>query len=303
MKPLNYSERKSIITRFLLIYGSSLAIVLLAAYLLFHSPISMIKERLETYKKANASQEQLIKKGSTIAENVSMLVKNDEDYNATTNDITKGNIIKKLNEYEKNVEDGVAEIKRDSTAQRTSPLVQANAKNYISAFDAVTSYRNSLQLLRKTMEDKNIDVSALSKLTDENKRLQEQVNMLTMMANNKSGGTVDVEKQKMIQQLQQLQQELANCKDDLTKLKNEKSTPVPVANTGPTSADKANVLFEQVDGLIKKVDSGGDLIYKKGLLFASREILDDIKNIYPDKNKLKDKQDEVTGMLKKMGSF
>ena len=194
MQPLNYSERKNIILRFILIYGSSLAIVLFAAYLLFHLPVGMIKERLESYKSANSTQEQLIKKASTIAENVSLLVKNDEEYSATTNDITKGNIIKKLNEYEKNVEDGVAEIKRDSALQDMPDLVRSNAKNYISAFDAVTSYRNSMLLLRKTMEDKNVDVNALTKLNDENKQLRDQINMLTVMANNKGNSGGDSEK-------------------------------------------------------------------------------------------------------------
>jgi len=301
MQPLNYSERKTIILRFILIYGSSLAIVLLAAYLLFHLPVGMIKERLESYKSANSVQEQLIKKASTIAENVSLLVKNDEEYNATTNDITKGNIMKKLNEYEKNVEDGVAEIKRDSALQDMPDLVSSNAKNYISAFDAVTSYRNSMLLLRQAMEDKNVDVNALSKLNDENKHLRDQINMLTIMANNKgNSGGGDSEKQaQLAQQLQQLQQELANCKGDLTKLKNEKPTPVQ----GPTEADKANVLFNQVNALIKKADSGHDLIYNKGMLFASREILNSIENTYPDKSKLKEKQNEVTSMLRKLGSF
>ncbi len=327
MEALNQSARSTAINRFIGIYSLSLLLVLLIAYILFKTPVSIFKTNLKEYEASQTEQERLLSQAGALTGNLKNIEQADKDYLNTNNDLTRGDLKKNFQQYEKNISDKLVDIKRD-TAQLISPLTKKSSYNYIAAFDAILTYRNSIDFLRNTLEDKKIDVGMIEKtntqlsvLTRENEMLKIQLAAKGSSTPapgpgpNTGGGSNNaamVQLQKELSQCRadmenlkkqpnndatavQLQKELSQCRIDLENLKKQRANDVDI-----TEAKKAEVLFNAADELMQIAQASNYVPKKKYMFEAAKQLYEKVRVTYQQPAAVSSKLSQITAELRKL---
>src|ERR1700730_4149388 len=162
MEPINQPARKSALTKFFGLFGLSLVAVVIVCYFLFNTPASIFKSEVKMYKGTEEEQEQLLNKIDGMVANVKNITVADQNYLSSTNEIEKGSLQSNLQEYQRNVIDGLVDIKNDSS-KLASLVARKDSYNYITAFNAIVAYRNTILSLQKSLQEKGGSASELLK--------------------------------------------------------------------------------------------------------------------------------------------
>src|ERR1700732_4013923 len=160
MEPLNKAERRTAVNRFIGFYAFSLLAVIFAVYFLFNTPAGIFKNKIREYKSTEAEELQLLVKIEGMNANLKNIIHADEQYLSSNNEYEKGALLGNLQEYQKNINDALVNLKNDS-ALFASTVSKRESYNYISAFNAVVAYRNTITSLQKSLEGKGGDASEL----------------------------------------------------------------------------------------------------------------------------------------------
>ena len=277
MKPVNQSARAAAIRRFLLIYGISLLAILACAWIIFVIPSSLFRETIQKYKATEQEQTQLVGKIDGITINLKNIMQTDQTYLSSSNEIEKGTLLANLQEYQKKINDALVDVKNDSAR-----LISANSKkdayNYIIAFNAILSYRNTLSSLQKTLAEKGGELAELVKVQSQLETCQSQLDLFKALAAQKAappppagggGGGKGKEKEAELQRL------LDDCRADLDMCVKTKGSAVPPVVTD--EAKKAVVYFEAGESLYTTATKTKNMIEKRGILTAAKQMYDKAK--------------------------
>lgn len=312
MTPVNQPARNSAINKFIGFYSLSLLIVIVATYFLFNTPAGIFKNKIQVYKATEDEQGQLLKKIESMTANLKNIIHVDEKYLSSTNEYEKGGLLGNLQEYQKNINDALVNLKNDS-ASFSSPVSKKDSYNYISAFNAIVAYRNTITALQKTLEAKGGDASELLKMKSQLDLCNQQLEICKMLAAKPTaalpaapaggggGGGGNAAKEAELQRL------LDKCQGDLAACQKAKAgtvVPVPIEpTTGSNESKKALVLYEAGDDMYTMAEKTKNLIERRGILSAAKQLFQKSSIAYPDKDKLNKMINQIDGELKKLSNM
>lgn len=277
MKPVNQSARAAAIRRFLLIYGISLLAILACAWVIFVIPSGLFEETIQKYKATEQEQTQLVGKIDGMTINLKNIMQTDQTYLSSSNEIEKGTLLANLQEYQKKINDALVDVKNDS-ARLISINSKKDAYNYIIAFNAILSYRNTLSSLQKTLAEKGGEIAELVKVQSQLETCQSQLDLFKALAAQKAappppagggGGGKGKEKEA------ELQRQLDDCRADLDMCVKTKGSAIPPVITD--DAKKAVVYFEAGESLYTTASKTKNLIEKRGILTSAKLMYDKAK--------------------------
>ena len=306
MKPNNQPERRSAIYRFILVSALTLAVVVLCTYYLFNTPAAILQQRLQIFSDADKEHEVLTGKVAIMVRNLQSVTETDKTYFSSTNDIEKGSLLSNLQQNEKVIADGLADIKRDSFQ---FSLNRKDCLHTIDAFNAILAYRNTINSLEKSLQDKGGDASELLKTRSSLDACNVQLEIYKQMAANKpatepralQGGNAAKEAQsakeaQLTQQLEKSQADLAACQKARTAV-----VATPIHTGGATDEQKkASFLFDAAEDLYKKAEGTRNLIERRGILSSARLLFERSRSGYPDVDKVNQAINQIDMELKKL---
>lgn len=309
MEPQNHAERRSAMYKFTGFYAFSLAAVMCIAYFLFNTPAGIFKHDIQMYKSSETEELQLLTKIEGMNANLKNIISTDEKYLSSTNEFEKGTLLGNLQEYQKNINDALVNLKNDS-ALFTSAVSKKQSYNYISAFNAVVAYRNTITSLQKSLEGKGGDASELLKVRSQLDLCGQQLEICKMLAakpaaapapgGGGSGGGSSTREAELQKALDKSQQDLAACQ----KAKPVALAPVPVEPVNDfTETKKSVVLFEAGQDLYAMAEKSKNLIERRGILAAAKQLLLKATPSYPDKDKLNKSMKDIDTELKKLSNM
>ena len=307
MEPLNQVERKKAVNRFYIYYGLSLLLVLLATYFLFNTPAGIFKRKIRDYKATEAEQAGLLKRISGMTVNLQQIIGADEKYLNSNNELEKGSLLGSLQEYQKNINDGLVDLKNDS-ATFASSISKEDSYNYISLFNTMLVYRNTIASLQKSLDAHGGDASELLKMKSQLDLCNQQLEICKMLANKPApaapaGGGGGGDKSKEIELQKQLDKALA----DLTacqKAKPGAPAPVVVTPTGPSGETvKATDFFDAGQDVYATAEKTKNLLERRGMLSVARQLMQKAAPAYPDKDKLNKTISQIELELKKLSNM
>ncbi|HEX4849775.1 MAG TPA: hypothetical protein VFV08_03165 [Puia sp.] len=306
MEPLNKQARRSAINKFIGISIFCIILVILASYFLFNTPASIFKNKILSYKATEEEQSSLLAKIDRLTGNLKNIIMTDEKYLSSTNEYEKGNLLGNLQEYQKNINDGLVNLKNDS-ALYTSTISRQNSFNYISAYNAIVAYRNTITSLQKTIEQKGGDATELLKLKSQLDLCNQQLDICKLLAAKPaaapaggSGGGSSSKEAELQKTLEKCQSDLAACQ----KAKAGTVAPPPVV-TSTVSDDtrKAQILFDASQDLYTTAQKTKNLIERRGILSAAKQMLQQSSTAYPEKDKLNKAMNQIDSELKKLSNM
>jgi hypothetical protein len=309
MRPVNQPERSSAINKFFGFYGLSLLIVILATYFLFNTPAGIFKNKIQVYKNTEDEQGQLLNKIESMTANLKNIIHTDEKYLSSTNEYEKGSLLSNLQEYQKNINDALVNLKNDSSSF-LSPVSKKASYNYISVFNAIVAYRNTITSLQKILEGKGGDASELLKMKSQLDLCNQQLEICKMLASKPAaaapaapsgGGSANAAKEAELQRL------LDKCQGDLAACQKAKAgtvVPVPIEPiNGSNENKKALILYEAGEDMYTMAEKTKNLIERRGILSAAKQLLQKSSIAYPDKDKLNKTINQIDAELKKLSNM
>lgn len=309
MKSLNRDERTAAIISFSGMYGLGLIIVIIVVYFLFNTPAGVFKNSIRAYKSNEAEQEQLLGKVEVMTGNLRNILSTDEKYLNSSNDYEKGGLVTSLQEYQKNISDALVNLKNDS-AMFASSISKKASFNYITVFNSVVAYRNTITSLQKTIEARGGDASELLKMKSQLDLCNQQLDICKMLAakpvqapasGGGGGGGGNLAKEADLQKL------LDKSQADLLACQKAKQGTVPavVAESSPVNMESRNaqLLFDTGQDLYAAAEKTKNLIERRGMLVAVRQILLKSSPGYPDKEKLNKSMLQVENELRKLSNM
>jgi hypothetical protein len=304
MLPENHPIRSSAIHRFLGIFSLSLLAVILTAYFLFNTPAGIFKNKIRVFQTAEEEQDRLLTKIEKMNDNLSNIIHTDEKYLSSTNEFEKGSLLGNLQEYQKNIADALVNLKNDST-YFLSPVSKKDSYNFISVFNAIVAYRNTITSLQKSLEERGGDASELLKMRSQLDLCNQQLEICKMLAAKPSaapsgGGGNNAKEVELQRQLDKSQADLAACQ----KAKAGTVAPGPVVpDNSSTETKKAVTLFEAGEDLYGMAEKTKNLIERRGILSAARQLLQKSSNAYPDKDKLNKTINQIDTEVRKLSNM
>lgn len=186
MEPLNKSERKNALYKFLGIYGISLIISFICAYFLFNTPNALLVKENEACQKALEEQQTLIRHLQSATAKLAEVEAADKAYMNAANEMEKGSIKATLTQNERELTTALLEIKKDTFMFQMTEN-QVVAKNVAAAIDALLTYRNTITAQRDII-DKSPGANDLQQLNNQVQSLRSENEMLKIMAAQGGGG-------------------------------------------------------------------------------------------------------------------
>ena len=312
MKPVNEQARNSAINKFFGFYALSILAVVIATYFLFNSPAGIFRNMIKKYKRTEDEQGQLLNKIERMTGNLKHIIHTDEKYLSSTNEYEKGSLLSNLQEYQKNINDGLVNLKNDSSLF-SSGLSKKDSYNYISVFNAIISYRNTITSLQKTLEGKGGEAAELLRLKSQLDLCNQQLEICKLLASKPppaasapaggggGGGGGSNAKEA------ELQKVIDKCQADLAACQKAKAGTVipPVAEPANSSNEnkKSLVLFEAGEDLYAMAGKTKNLIERRGILSAAKQLLQKLNVTYPDKEKLNKMILQIDAELKKLSNM
>jgi hypothetical protein len=310
MEPTNQAVRNSSVNKFLGVYGLSLVAVLVAAYFLFNTPAGIFRSEVQAYKSTQGEEDQLLSRVEGLTANLNNIVKADQTYQSSTNDMEKGTLLSNLQEYQRTIIEGLVDMKSD-TAKYISYLTRKNAFNYITIFNSMVAYRATIASLEKSLQEKGGDATELLKTKSLLDACNSQVELYKTLANSKpasqavvpvptGGGGGGAKEAALNQQIEKLKTDLAECQ------KSKGQVPIvqtPVQTGASDEVKKAAVLFDAGLELYNKAEVTGNVIEKRGILVAARLVIEKSKPAYPDGEKLNKAIIQIDKELKRLYSI
>ena len=307
MDPANKSVRSSAINKFIGFYSLSLTAVLLTAYFLFNTPAGIFKSKIKIYKATEDEQSHLLGKIEKMTVNLKNIIQTDEKYLSSTNEYEKGSLLTNLQEYQKNISDALVNLKNDSSLF-SSPVSKEDSYNYISAFNAIVAYRNTINSLQISLAEKGGDASELLKVRSQLDLCNQQLEICKMLAAKPAaapsapagGGSNKAKEEELQRLLEKSQADLAACQ----KAKAGTVVPVPVEPlSGSNENKKAQILFDAGQDLYTMAEKTRNLIERRGVLSAARQLLQKSAIAYPDKDKLNKTINLIDAEIKKLSNM
>lgn len=306
MEPLNKAERRTAINRFIGFYAFSLMAVILAVYFLFNTPAGIFKNKIREYKGSEAEELQLLTKIEGMNANLKNIIHADEQYLSSNNEYEKGALLGNLQEYQKNINDALVNLKNDSVLF-ASTVSKRESYNYISAFNAVVAYRNTITSLQKSLEGKGGDASELLKVKSQLDLCNQQLDICKLLAAKPAaaapasggggGGAKEAE----------LQKTLEKCQADLAACQTAKSgtvlPPPVVSSVGNSETNRSQIIFDASQDLYTMAEKTKNLIERRGILSAARQLLQKAAPAYPDKDRLNKSINQIETELKKLSNM
>lgn len=272
MEPLNKAERQQAIRRFLGVYCLSLTAPLLAAYFLFSSPTAVLKEENARLKKTLSEQtDKLLKRMDAVTKHLDGIEVADQAYVKAT-DIEKGSLKTKLDGLENGVQQEMNGIKTDSSGfESQNKQLAADA---ITSYEAVLTYRHSINDLRTILDQKGIDVqqmqqlrSDFEKVAGERDQFRRENDLLKIMAAKQSaggggggggGGAADCSQ--YITQLGRQKDQIAQLEARLKTASTAPtsapvSTPTPAPSNSYSGPSKYDIEFDVIERCERKADN------------------------------------------------
>jgi hypothetical protein len=305
MEPLNQAARSSAKNMFFGFYALSLLAVILAAYFLFNTPAGIFKNKIRIYRATEEEQARLLSKIESMNTNLKNIIQTDEKYLSSTNEFEKGSLLGNLQEYQKNINDGLVNLKNDSSLF-SSTVSRKDAYNYISAFNAIVAYRNTITALQKTLEGKGGDATELLKVKSQLDLCSQQLEICKMLAAKPvaaaapaGGGGKSAKEAELQQMLDKSQADLAACQ----KAKAGTVAPVAAESSGSNESKKAQVLFDAGQDLYTTAEKTKNLIERRGILSAAKQVLQKSAGAYPDKDKLNKAINQIDVEIRKLSNM
>src|SRR5450432_123397 len=309
MEPVNRAERRTAINKFIGFYSFSLLAVILAVYFLFNTPAGIFKNKIQAYKSTEEEQLQLLAKIEGMNANLKNIIRADEQYLSSTNEYEKGGLLSNLQEYQKNINDALVNLKNDS-ALFASSISKKESHNYISAFNSVVTYQNTITALQKTLEGKGGDASELLKVKSQLDLCSQQLEICKMLATKPAaapagggggGGGPNPKEVELQKNLDKCQADLAACQ----KAKSGAVVPVPVEQPSNdfTENKKSLVLFDAGQDLYTMAEKTKNLIERRGVLASANQLLQKAGPAYTDKDKLNKLMNQIDAELKKLSNM
>ena len=310
MRPVNQPARTSAITAFFGFYGLSLLVVIVAAYYLFNTPAGIFKNKIQVYKSTEDEQGQLLNKIQSMTANLKNIIHTDEKYLSSTNEYEKGSLLSNLQEYQKNINDALVNLKNDSSLF-LSPVSKKTSYNYISVFNAIVAYRNTITSLQKSLEAKGGDATELLKMKSQLDLCNQQLEICKMLAGKPAaaappppagggGGGTNAKEAELQRLLDKCQADLSACQ----KAKAGTVVPAPVEPlNGSSESRNALVLFDAGQELYVMAEKTKNLIERRGILSAAKQLLQKSSAAYPDKDKLNKSINQIDAELKKLSNM
>jgi hypothetical protein len=308
MEPLNKAERRTAVNRFIGFYAFSLLAVIFAVYFLFNTPAGIFKNKIREYKSTEAEELQLLTKIEGMNANLKNIIHADEQYLSSNNEYEKGELLGNLQEYQKNINDALVNLKNDSVLF-ASTVSKRESYNYIGAFNAVVAYRNTITFIQKSLEGKGGDASELLKVKSQLDLCNQQLDICKLLAAKPAaaapasggggggGGAKEAE----------LQRTLEKCQADLAACQTAKSgtvAPPPVVSSGGNNEiNKSQIIFEASQDLYTMAEKTKNLIERRGILSAARQLLQKAAPAYQDKDKLNKSINQIETELKKLSNM
>jgi hypothetical protein len=313
MEPINQPARRSAKNKFFALFGLSLLGVLVVSYFLFNTPANIFKSEVKMYKGTEEEQEQLLNKIEGMVANVKNITVADQNYLSSTNEIEKGGLQSNLQEYQRIIIDGLVDIKNDSS-KLASLVARKDSYNYITAFNAIVAYRNTILSLQKSLQEKGGNATELLKTKSLLDACTAQLEIYKALASNKpapavvpipaggggGGGAANAAKEA------QLQQQLEKCQTDLAACQKAKAgtvVPTPVTTTNFDESKKSAVLFEAGQDLYNKAETTKNLIERRGILSSAKMIFEKSKPGNPDVERLNKSINQIDIELKKLSNM
>jgi type I site-specific restriction-modification system R (restriction) subunit len=227
MKPLNARERSAALAKFLGLYFLILIIPMAAMLLAFYAPNEAVKEENRHLKALLEEQRSLLARLDTLGAQFKALERMDKeleqlDKGVTVefNEMEKAQRMKQIEHTYTAMQAVVWQTERDS-AYLLAAGSRQTAKGIINTFDAMLTYRKTIDLLRKANQEKGINTEIVEKLNGELKACQQQAENIKLIAvqagsgnareKDKDAGPTQQELERLKKKLQDYQQQLAQC--------------------------------------------------------------------------------------------
>lgn len=329
MEPLDQSEKRKAIKRFLGFFIASILFVFILSFFLFRIPPKFYNNKVESKVQSKnsdtAQQNDLIAaKTDKISIQINGL-KELESKNLSNSSPDAENYIRQLRET---LNQSYANLSEDTNMNVSSTRMKS-LRNLLTAYDAILFYcdnnlasRQTITSLRSSLEklskgDNSGLVKDLNRCVAEKTDLHNKVNQLNGLLAKREvkndapsndpkissleNNIKDIQREKddLRSQLNQKTQELNKAQDQLKNVSTSTAAPTQVAVC--TDAEKAKTLFQQADVLYSKgLSKRGDI--KKGYLNASLEILTSIQSTYAERDKLSKKINDIKNHID-LGAF
>lgn len=294
MEPVNQSERNSAIYRFLGLFGLAIVAVFAFAFTLFNTPASLFKTKFQFFRNSAEEQDRLLSKADRMTVNLTNLLQTDKTYSSSSNEIEKANLQSRINEYQKNISDGLVELQNDSVNYASS-AAKKDAYNYITAYNTILIYKSLNNSLQNSLATKGANAAELGKVNADLQACKLQLGIATLAASNANrapanqpaggGGGGSSAKET------QLQQALDKCQADLAaSIKSKTGNVTPVVQQQPANFDdrnKAMVLFDAAQDLYNNAEKTKIPIEKRTILNSAKFLFQKSSAAYPEPDKVK----------------
>ena len=234
--------------------------------------------------------------------NLKNIIQADESFLNSHNQIEKGTLISNLQEYQKNINDGLVTIKND-TINLNSDIAKKDSYNYIATFNTILAYRNTIASLQKTLEEQGGDATELLKVKASYDACTAQLEIYKAMANRPAPAPVAPSGGGSSAKEAMLQQQLDKCQLDLGNLQKAKPGILVPAQPVMDEAKKAEITFDICQDFYMKAELTNNLIERRGILIVTKALLDKIRTTYPEPDKVFKSLKQIDQELKKLSNM
>jgi hypothetical protein len=261
MKPLNAKERSAALAKFLGLYVLILLIPMAAMFLAFYAPNEAVKAENRNLKALLEEQRSLLAKLDTLGAQFKKLEQLDKeleqmDKGVTVefNEMEKAQRMKQIEHAYTGIQAVVWKTERDS-ANMVSSNSRQIARGIINTFDAVLTYRKTIDLLRKVNQEKGINTEIVEKLNSELNvchqqadDFQQQVYHLKMLLSQRGGSDArekDNDTEPMQKEIERLKKKQQDYKEQLEQC--QKQSPNEPPRIVVTNGEKLEELQTSLD--------------------------------------------------------
>lgn len=258
MEPVNKTQRKTAIGKFIGMYALSLTFPIAAIYLLMRVPGTVAESESNLYKEIVEEQSPLLVDTDTLSQISRKLIQQDGIYSSATDEMAKATARTQLVDIESRINSIMSHFN----------LLAASAKNeqnkrlstgVAKLTEALVTYRQTISELRRTLDSKGIDIQVVNDLRSqinmkdlEIKGMERQLMTAAASGGGGGGGGADPAKE--------LQAKLAAAQKDLDNCRSSKSG----------GGSDATAIQKQLDECLS-AKAGTGVTYREWLRYSEAE--------------------------------
>jgi hypothetical protein len=300
MEPLQGQAKTTVLRKFILLYGLSLAVIFGVVYFAFNTPASLFKKSIQQYKTAQLEQGALLDQTDAITTYMNKIIETDHSYQLAVSVPDKEKLKETLGSFTNEISTALQDFENDSASRRTD-FSKRHANHYMFMFRNFLEYRDAFSNDFAALESRK-DLPLQFKIALDSLRSsqmqREYLKSLLAQSGSRTTSTVQpvssspsgndaairAANERQIDELQnrlrQSQIELTNCnqqKASISQSVSQAATDLPQQQMASLLTDAGKKIYSQA---LQGKNFKGGTIEQRAFFACARQVFEEAKSHY-----------------------